>query len=162
MNCMLRGKILGHDWVLRIGKLTPVLGVNSTLQDGRHILMWEFDDAEYPEICNTLEAACEAYRLPSIYIVQSSDDSHYHAYCLAAINWEEAVMIVGNCPLIDWQWFKMSVARDHFTLRLTDKGRGKPRLVSVIDSTRPDEASIADLKGGPLYEAWQREGATNA
>ena len=141
------------DWriILSVGRVTGVQGVNSTLTDGNHMLMWEFDTTAYAPVYLALAQAQRRYTLPEIRILQSHPDGGFHAYCWTRMPFIRTVTIVSSTPGVDPGFITMCCARRHWTLRLTDKGQGTPKLMSVVKSLLPDESDISDLVGGVHY-----------
>ena len=156
MNFLIKTQAFSHDILFRVGKLRKVLGANSTLENGKHILMWEFDHVEAHEVTAALLAVQMAYNLPNIHVLTSSEHQGFHAYCLAQETFPQSVAIVASTPLVDWDWVRMCVNRGHWTLRLTDKGNGAPETIMVLHSNEPDEVAPTQITSGVLYEAWER------
>ena len=146
---------LGHDWLLRIGNLKLVAGINSNLKDGTHILMWEFDNDTYWRVRKVLQEAQDEWDLPDIHILQPSSNKSWHAICFARCPWPLAISIVAGTPGIDIDWLRMCVNRENWTLRVTDKGQGTPEVFEVLAGI-PPECTPKDLTGAVLYEAWRR------
>ena len=161
MNYIKRGKLLGHDWYLRIGKRVTVEGINSSLGDGYSVLFWEFDDISFDEVKSILLCERIDHRLPAIYIIQASTDRSWHAVCMSKTRWLAALSIVAGTSGIDPDYVRLAAYREHFTLRLTDKGHGKPKVYYVLESALPDDCSIGDFTSGVRYGAWTRPGATS-
>lgn len=137
-----------------IGRVTSVRGVNSSLSDGSHITMWEFDDPDLERAIDALLAAQYRYHLPHITICRSSEGGGYHAYCFLKSTWMRSVHIVSGTLGVDPGYISMCCMRQHWTLRLTDKGRGAPEIVAGLFSDRPNDASWQDLKSFVRYESW--------
>jgi hypothetical protein len=132
--------------------VVDVIGVNSVLPDGSHILMWDFDDVDLETVKWSLAWVQWRYNLPAIYILQSSENEHYIAYCFKKVSWRKAIEIIASTPNIDLNFFKYGVYREKFTLRVTPKADKKPRLVCILDSQVLPDASIEDLKSWVKYE----------
>jgi hypothetical protein len=148
-------------WRFRIGKwrftftLAPVedvVGVNSQLPDGRHVLMWDFDHTPLSTVCAELYRLMVKYQLPNIYIFKSSPGDNYIAYCLKRVSWWEAKRIVADTPFVDEQFFKYGVYRGYFTLRVSGKNGYTPERVTVISSDTPETASWWELNSWVVYE----------
>jgi len=90
---------------LTIAPVTKVIGVNSKLPDGKHILMWDFDDTTLLNVVFALGLVQRRYKLPDIYIFESSP-KHYIAYCFKRMNWRKAVEIIAATPGVDWNFLK--------------------------------------------------------
>jgi hypothetical protein len=137
---------------LTIARIVKVGGFNSLLTDGDHILMWDFDDTAFDEVHDHLLMIQDLYELPKIYILETKKNTNFIAYCFRRTPWHKAVRIIAETKGIDWNFFKYGVFRDKFTLRVTDKGQGKPHKVAVLDSDVPEDVSIWELKTWVNYE----------
>lgn len=155
MQAVVKFHTLGHDWLFRVGNLKLVAGINSNLKDGSHILMWEFDNASYYPVREALLYAQDQYQLPDIHILQASSNKSWHAMCFARCPWPLAISIVAGTPGIDLDWLRMCVNRENWTLRVTDKGQGEPKVFEVLAGALP-EATPEDLTHAVLYHAWRR------
>jgi hypothetical protein len=148
-------------WQLRIGnwkftftfaQVTDVIGVNSILPDGNHILMWDFDDVPLSFIAQVLRVKQEDYALPKIYILNTGLPNHHIAYCFTRMPWRHAFGIVASTPYVDWNFIKYAAVRGHFTLRVSPKNGRKPKLVLTLDSVIPETADIKELRSWVKYE----------
>jgi hypothetical protein len=125
--------------------IRKVIGVNSTLPNGQHILMWDFDDIPLDVVEVALALIQDIYNLPNIYILNTGKVEHFIAYSFEALDWKDSIEIVAATPHIDRNYFKYGVYRDHWTLRVSPKEGRKPKLVKVLWSERPETASISEL-----------------
>jgi hypothetical protein len=146
---------------LRVGKwrftftfapVTDVVGVNSNLPDGDHILMWDFDGVPLRDVILALDDVQEDQLLPNIYILNTGKRNHHIAYCFERCPWRVAVKIIADTPKVDWNFFKYGVYRGHFTLRVSDKNHRKIKLVKVLKGLRSETASVLELKSWTKYE----------
>jgi len=153
-------------WRLRIGRwrftftmapVTEVVGVNSCLPDGRHMLMWDFDETPLHDVCAVLETVQNTYNLPKIYILETKQNSNYIAYCFKAVPWRKAVEIIASTKGVCWNFFKFGIYRGHFTLRVSPKAHRKPRLAWVLRSKVPEDCTVFDLKKWVEYETIEDE-----
>lgn len=112
-------------------------------QPNRHMLLWDFDDVDdLASIETTLIDLRIRYKLPTIYIVQSSVNK-YHAYCFSARSFRETIHILTETPQIDMVYLRIGVARGYFTLRITPRKKDKPfRLVKTLASIYPAEMRV--------------------
>jgi len=131
--------------------VTKVVGVNSRLPDGQHILMWDFDDVDLKTVRDSLLIVQQQYLLPNIYILQTNDHN-YIAYCFRAYPWRKAVEIIAATPFYDWNHFKYGIYRGYFTLRVTPKCGREPRLVEVLRSPQKEEVDVTQLRSWVEYE----------
>ncbi|MBU1067745.1 hypothetical protein KKE60_08155 [Patescibacteria group bacterium] len=125
--------------------VTDVTGVNSTLPDGRHIPMWDFDDIPLHDVAYELHGVQQAGFLSNIYILQTGKKDHYIAYCFKAQTWTLSKMTVCAARSVDANFFKYGVYRGHWTLRVTPKEGRKPKLVAILHSPIPEDTSIDEL-----------------
>lgn len=148
-------------WRIRLGKwritftiapVTDVIGVNSQLDSGEHILMWDFDNVPLTDVIMALEATQRIYNLPNIYILETKKNTNYIAYCFQRCTWKKCVEIIISTPHIDMDFFKYGVYREHFTLRVTPKSGRRPKLVYTLRSQVPENVYITDLKHWVKYE----------
>jgi len=128
-----------------IAPVTNVTGVNSNLPDGKHIIMWDFDDIPLNIIQAELSIIQSIYDLPTIYILNTGMQNHYIAYCFARCEWRLTVEIVAATEHVDPNFFKYGVYREHWTLRVTPKEGRKPKLAALLHSKTPEECSISEL-----------------
>ena len=143
--------------IFSIARIVKVGGFNSLLTDGNHILMWDFDDTTLENVKLSLEVAQAWFNLPKIHILETRKDTNFIAYCFKRTLWREAVAIVCQTPWIDWNFFRYALIRDKFTLRVTDKGCGKPHQVAVLNSDVPEDVSIWELKTWVNYETLKKK-----
>lgn len=133
-------------------RIVKVGGFNSLCTDKNHILMWDFDDTSLEVVCDALKFVQDKYYLSRIYVLETKKDTNFIAYCFSKTDWHKAVQIVASTPGIDWNFFKYGVYRDKFTLRVTDKGHGKPHCVAVLESPYHEDATVLDLATWVNYE----------
>lgn len=132
--------------------VTDVVGVNSNLPDGKHIIMWDFDDIPLWLVRGALEVVATKFRMPNIYIFTTGAPDHYVAYCFKRVCWSDSVMIVATTAGVDPNFFKYGVYRGHWTLRVTPKEGRKPRLVQVLASPLKEDCFVEGLNSWTKYE----------
>lgn len=135
-----------------IARVTRMIGVNSRLDDDRHIIMWDFDDMELEVVESALCKVQEKYNLSNIYILETKHLTNYIAYCFTARRFDHVCLVILDTNFIDWNFFKYGVYRGRFTLRVTAKEGRTPRLVKILaGATRPD-VDIKDLHSWVHYQ----------
>jgi len=148
-------------WKWRVGRwritftfapVTNVTGVNSNLEDGNHILMWDFDDTTFDDVFKSLLTTQRVYELPNIYILETLKDKNFMAYCFKRTPLFEAAEIIAFTKGVDWNYFKYGVYRNHFTLRVTPKCGREIKLIWTLKSGVPEDCSIPELKSWTIYE----------
>jgi len=147
-----RLRIGSWRFTFTFARVADVIGVNSLLSDGNHILMWDFDDELFPNVEMALRWIQNRYRLPNIYILNTGMRGHYIAYCFKRVTWNLAVEIIASTPLVDYRFFKYGVYREKFTLRVSPKEGRKPRLIKILKSKAKETASIPELRSWVKYE----------
>jgi hypothetical protein len=141
-------------WRFAIGILPTVqtVGVYSSLPDGNHILMWDFDDKDIFTVVSELKRAQDIYCLPTIYILNTGKPNHYIAYCFKRVSFEQAREILASCYSIDDEFYRLGVYRGRWTLRVGPKCGRVPRLAWVIMSEYPEDVDVKELKDWVRYE----------
>jgi len=128
-----------------IAPITDVIGVNSQLNNGKHIIMWDFDNEELYAVEATLKIVQVMHGLPNIYILTTGKPKHYIAYCFESCTWRQSIEIVAATHFVDPNFFKYGVYREHWTLRVSPKEGRKPKLVYTLHSPKPETANISQL-----------------
>lgn len=109
-----------------------------------HMLLWDFDKTPIGTIIIELRLAQIKYKLPSIYIVQSSKGS-YHAYCFTARTFRETINVLSSTPHIDLMYLRLGIARGYHTLRFSDRNDDKIQLVEILKSSYKDEMRANEI-----------------
>lgn len=133
-------------------RITKVVGVNSQLDDGRHILMWDFDEVDLGKVKSALKAVQIKYLLSGIYIFRSSEPNNYIAYCFTALDWRQVVSILAQTKFLDWSFFKYGCYREHFTLRVSPKNKHRIKFLEVLKGFEPPNCFCENLKSLVRYE----------
>ncbi len=144
----------GHiRFTLTISRTTEVIGVNSNVQNDRHILLWDFDNVRLARVSSILRPICRKNRLSNVYIFRTrKDHDNYHAFCLKSFTLAAAVSIIAATPEVDWAFVKWGVVRSHFTLRIGPKDDEIPWFVRTIKGRGVADVTWRDLKGYTKYE----------
>ena len=147
-----RISIRSWRFTFTLAPISKVIGVNSNLPDGNHIVMWDFDDIPLILVEVSLRWVQEAYSLPPIYILNTGAKDHYIAYCFHRCTWKESIEIVACTEYVDPSFFRFGVYRKHWTLRVSPKEGRKPKLIKILDSPWIESVSLADLRSWVKYE----------
>jgi hypothetical protein len=131
---------------------TKVVGVDSTLKDGNHILMWDFDGHTFDEVVCNLLKVLRRYKLPKIHICETNKDKKYHAVCFKRTPWRKAVEIICATEGVDYNFIKYGIYRNHFTLRISPKCGREIRFAGTIGGIYPEDVSIEELNSFVHYE----------
>lgn len=151
-----RIKVCGVRATFTIARTTKVIGVNSQLEDGRHILMWDFDEVGLSEVAEALTPIQTRYFLSSIYILQTRYPNHHIAYCFTACEWRKVIEILASTRFVDLNFIKYGVYRGRFTLRVTPKNVTIPKLVLTLPGWEAANCNVDDLKLWVRYETLKR------
>lgn len=139
-------------FTITIAPMADVIGVNGNLEDGNHILMWDFDDTDLNTVVTNLLKVQRIYELPAIHILETNKNENFMAYCFKRTEWKKVVEILAFTEGVDWNYFKYGVYRKHFTLRVTPKSGREPKLIWTLVSDVPADCAIADLMSWTKYE----------
>lgn len=151
-----RFRIRGVRFTFTIARTQKVIGVNSQLGDGTHILMWDFDGVPLCDVEIDLKYVQSRYMLSDIYILRTKEPDNYIAYCFTSQDWRRAIEIIAQSQHVDLNFFKFGVYRGHFTLRVTPKNGRTPRLVEVLGGFELANCEVADLMSWVRYETLRR------
>jgi hypothetical protein len=150
---MIKRLTIGHyRLTLTFARIAKVIGVNSELENGRHILMWDFDDVPLDVVMLGLRLVQVRYHLSDIHICRTKEPDNYIAYCFSSQEWRVACEIVAQTRNVDWQFFRFGVYRGHFTLRVTPKGDRQIRFATRLASYYEPDCKPEDLKSWVRYE----------
>jgi hypothetical protein len=150
---MIKRLTLGHyKLTLTFARIAKVIGVNSQLEDGNHILMWDFDEVPLDDVCDSLRRVQSRYFLSAIHVLRTKEPHHYIAYCFSVKEWRVACEIVAATPYVDWQFFRFGVYRGRFTLRVTPKGNREIKFVTRLEGYCLPDCKPQDLKSWVRYE----------
>lgn len=149
---ILKLTIAGWRFTWSMAPVTKVVGVNSNLPNGNHVLMWDFDESTLNYVTEALLHIQHIYALPNIYILETKAKENYIAYCFMQNSWRKTVEIIATTKGVDWNYFKYGVYRGKFTLRVSSKCGRKPRLIWTLQSEIPENCSIRELRSWVKYE----------
>lgn len=149
---ILRATIRNRRLTLTYARIAKVIGVNSNLGDGKHVLMWDFDDIELRNVRTALWLVQDTYQLSDIHLLRTKKPHNYIAYCFTALEWRQAVEVIAATRLVDWQFFRFGVYRGHFTLRVTPKGDRGIQFVEILSGETPPNCTPSDLLSWVKYE----------
>lgn len=139
-----------------ITRTALVRGVNSTLKDGNHFLMWDFDSIPLPEVEEALLFVQRYFLLPDIYILCTGIEGYYHAYCFSRCSWQGARTIISSTDGIDRVFFMMGIMRGYFTLRFSKKKGREFNQVSVLRSQHQEDVRPEDAESFVEYTTKNR------
>jgi len=137
---------------LTVAKIAKVIGVNSELENGKHILMWDFDEVPLEDVKSALRVVITRYGLSEVHICRTKVPDNYVCYCFSQQEWTRACEIVCQTKYVDWQFFRFGVYRGHFTLRVTPKNDRQIKLVESLEGFELADCKPTDLKSWVRYE----------
>lgn len=138
---------------LSITKRQPVLGVNSILADGEHVLLLDFDEVPSPtELEDGLNSFARWHRLPPIYVVESSEGK-YHGYCYHRLDWQRAALLMADCPYVDDMHQRLGIMRQYWTLRISDKAEWYMRRAFATGGYAAETAEPGELQSFVQYDS---------
>ena len=149
---ILRATVGHFRLTLTAARIAKAIGVNSNLEDGRHILMWDFDDVPVEKVIYALRVVQRRYMLSDIHICRTKEPYNYIAYCFSSQEWRTACEIVCQTQNVDWQFFRFGVYRGHFTLRVTPKGDRHIKFATRLEGFSLPDCKPPDLKSWVRYE----------
>lgn len=147
----LRVDFKGWRFYIALTHSGQVRGVNSKLPDGRHFLMWDFDDKEENYVIKALTDVQRRFRLATIHLLNTGLEGYYHAYCFQAHSWPDTLQILASTDGIDRVFFKIGAIREYFTLRYTPKKRRDFKRAVVIPSKYQEDVDPYELSSFVTY-----------
>ena len=144
--------ILNWRFTFSMAPITKIVGVNSLLDDGNHILMWDFDDTTLNQVAEDLLVIQDVFELPRIYLLETKKDKSFIAYCFKRLPWRKIIEIITATKGVDYNFIKYGIYREKLTLRVTAKCGRKPKLVWIFESHIPEDAKVKDLRKWVQYE----------
>ena len=128
-----------------------MLGVNSDLGDGSHILMWDFDNRTQNEVIESLEDVQHKFFLGPINVLSTGLPCRYHAYCLTRYTWPDTLRILASTEGLDPQFFKIGTVRGFFTLRISDKQNRKFAWVKDLPGKVSSNVNPSEIRNFASY-----------
>jgi len=135
-----------------MARITKIVGVNSELDTGEHVLMWDFDNQKLEDVKRNLRVVQSRYLLSDIIILQSSPPDNWVAYCFTRTEFQRAAEIIAATEGIDWNFFKFGVYRHRFTLRVDKKNDVAPVFAARLEGLTLPDCDIDDLNSWVRYE----------
>jgi len=144
----------GWRFYIALSHSQQVKGVNSKLPDGRHFLMWDFDNVEEKDVKDALLDIQRRFRLPKIYLINTGLEDYWHAYCFKALPYPDCLRILASTPHLDPVFFKIGVIRGYFTLRYSPK-KGRDFEPAIILRSRYKE-DVNPYELGSFIKYWTK------
>jgi len=146
----------GVGFHIGVSRRATIKGVNSMLHDGKHFLMWDFDDVPLVTVRKELRAIQVRESLSKIYILSTGVESYYHAYCFTRRSWIYARRIIAGTPSVDRVFLVMAIMRGYLTLRISKKKDRELRLVKTLDSPIPENVHPDEVSSFVEYTTKRR------
>lgn len=127
----LRFDFKGYRFYVALTHSQQVKGVNSKLPDGKHFLMWDFDNVEEKDVKSALGNVQIKFKLSRIFLLNTGVKNYWHAYCFKAKSYPDTLRILASTDFLDEVYFKIGVIRGYFTLRYTPK-KGRDFIPAII------------------------------
>lgn len=144
-----------NSWRLTLSlvKIINIMGVNSKLENGNHILMWDFDNMQIGDICEELHKIQNRYFLSDIHILETNKkEGNFIAYCFTEVTFQRAVEIISATQGIDFNHLRLGVFRGYFTLRTGEKQSGRPHIVARLEGLQLADVNPDEIKSWIEYE----------
>lgn len=139
-------------------KYSKIRGVCSNLPDGRHILLWDFDNVKELDVVKELDKIQHRYRLSTIYIINTGLEKYWHAYCFTALPYPEMLRILADTKGVDRAYLSIGVLRGYYTLRYQNKKGRKFGKSILLHSRLTADVSPLDLPAVEyFYKEWGGE-----
>ncbi|GAI75027.1 unnamed protein product, partial [marine sediment metagenome] len=141
----------GWRFYIAITHSGQVMGVNSKLPDGRHFLMWDFDDIGEEDVKRALVEVQRRFRLARILLLNTGLENYWHAYCFQAHSWPDTLRILASTDGLDKVFFKIGAIREYFTLRITPKKRRDFKTAIILPSRWKEDVDPYKLNNFVTY-----------
>ncbi len=147
----LRVDFKGWRFYIALTHSGQVKGVNSKLPDGRHFLMWDFDDIEEEVVKEALCQVQRRWHLSKIYLLNTGLPNFWHAYCFTSVSWGECLKLLVETPYLDKVYFKIGCIRGYFTLRYTKKRAREFEPAIILPSRYNEDVDPYELSSFVTY-----------
>lgn len=149
----MRGLKIGkHKWVLYHERVERVHGINSTLKDGRHIIMVDIDRQSYDSIAAEMEDWMIVYNARRADLVSTGKPYGWHVYIWKAVDFKESLKCMLDFSRVDMQHVRWTIKRGHATLRTGPKRGRKVTKVLTLRQSGIGGPTHKDLKTWVEYE----------
>lgn len=133
-------------------QVEKVVGINSRVKGGGHILMWDFDSSTGEQVVKELKRIQRKYKLPPIYVLKTKEDGHFIAYCFKRVEFQDLIKILADTKGICLTFLRATAWRFHATLRVSPKSGRKPIPYAKLDSDVRPDVNLKDIEDWTLYE----------
>ncbi|MEM2591596.1 MAG: hypothetical protein QXI60_03325 [Thermofilaceae archaeon] len=137
--------------------LTRYEGVRSDLPDGRHIILWDYDDLGQDTVFSELRRVQWRFRLSNIYVHRTSEENKFHAICFSARTFREVAIILLASTHCDLEYVKLGLIRGYWDLRINKLAQYDLEPVAILTSPYPADVSPEQVVGRVRYLAPPKE-----
>jgi len=117
-------------------------GICSNTSDGKHIIMFDYDDISLNDVKNDIIAIQKKFNLSAFYVLSS--DNGYNAFCLSKKSISEIKEIYNFSKHLDPLYIKLSFEkRGYFVLRMSGN---KKLILTIVTNINKDIISFAHYK----------------
>jgi len=117
------GRIVLHiGWSIKRYVFTK--GVTSKCEDGKHIIMLDYDQTELSKVETICKVLQDVFKLSTFYIFESSSNS-YHAVCFDKVSFSDLIRIMVFAGT-DESYVIKTLQRRYAVLRIASKGNKPP------------------------------------
>lgn len=144
INLHLLGRLIHYHGKFRIYRTIPgLLGMQSSTQDGNHVLFLDFDKTTKNKVSTTCRRLQHDWGLGNFYIFRSSR-RNYHAVCLDK-------MTFGKCADIQislgmWKYLYFAALRKKWIIRLSPKEDKQTEFIKCLQNGSHKKTSRAHYK----------------
>lgn len=137
-------------------RIQMVDGYNSILPDGKHFLMWDFDDTKLEAVKAALREIQKRYKLPIIWLLNTGIPDSWHANCFKALEWEECRSVVAATKYVDKKFVGIGILRGFFTLRYSPMQGREFQPAIILPSIYPEDINPLELTSFITYSKVRR------
>lgn len=131
----MRKTISFHNYFLRFTfyKLEGTEGLDSILPNGKHILMWDFDNCNLDTVKASLKSVQDKYNLPDIHIYADNKPNSFRASSPQQVEFNQLLHILLDTSNIDRHYIEWTLKKGYATMRIgKKKGRSDIKLVDIL------------------------------
>ena len=141
----------GWRFYIALSHSVKVEGVNSKLPNGRHFLMWDFDNVGEDDVKSALLSVQKRFKLSKIYLVNTGLPNYWHSYCFKAVSYPKCLLILASTRYLDQVYFKIGCIRGYFTLRYSPKKSRDFTPAQILPSPVKEDVNPFELSNFVRY-----------
>ena len=114
-------------------KLEWTEGIDSLLPNGKHILLWDFDNCNLETVKTSLREIQDKYNLPTIHIYADNKENSFRASCPKQVDFKQLLRIMLDTENVHLNYIAWTMLKRYATMRIGKKnGRKDVELVDVL------------------------------